>query len=100
MSGMSASSPHSAGAMQAGMGHMIMIKSFAFTTPMSVKAGSTVTVMNEDSETHTVTADSGNAFDVTAPPGKTVTFTAPSRPGTYPFHCSYHSEMHGTLHVR
>jgi plastocyanin len=26
--------------------------------------------------------------------------TAPSQPGEYPFHCSYHPNMHGTLIVK
>jgi plastocyanin len=29
-----------------------------------------------------------------------VTFTAPNKPGTYPFHCTYHSNMHGVLVVK
>lgn len=77
----------------------IHINSYKFQAPASVSAGSTVNVMNMDSEAHTVTADSGGAFDVKAPPGKTVSFTAPSKPGKYPFHCDYHSEMHGVLIV-
>jgi hypothetical protein len=27
-------------------------------------------------------------------------FTAPMKPGSYPFHCAYHSNMHGVLVVR
>ncbi len=57
-------------------------------------------VMNQDTETHTVTADTGSAFDVTATPGSSVTFTAPTKPGTYPFHCNFHADMHGTLTVK
>ena len=57
-------------------------------------------VMNQDTETHSVTADSGNAFNVTVQAGKTETFTAPDKPGSYPYHCSFHSDMHGTLRVR
>ena len=78
----------------------IMIEKFAYTTPASVSPGATVEVMNMDGSAHTVTADSGNAFDVKATPGKTVTFTAPTEPGTYDFHCTYHSNMHGTLVVK
>jgi plastocyanin len=82
------------------MKSMIMIKNFAFTGPTSVKAGSTVTVMNMDSEAHTVTADSSSGgFDVTVPAGATKTFTAPAKPGDYPYHCNFHSNMHGTLKV-
>jgi plastocyanin len=78
----------------------IHIEKFAYQTPPSVSPGATVSVMNMDGEAHTVTADSGNAFDVMATPGKTVTFTAPSTPGRYAFHCTYHSNMHGVLVVK
>jgi plastocyanin len=83
-----------------GMKGMIMIEDFTFSTPKSVAPGATVMVMNMDSETHTLTADSGDAFDLTIPPGKTAELTAPDKPGSYPFHCQYHSNMHGTLRVR
>jgi plastocyanin len=78
---------------------VITIKGFAFQTPASVSPGATVTVRNEDGTAHTVTADSGNAFDDQAGSG-TSTFTAPSRPGSYPFHCTIHPFMHGTLVVK
>jgi plastocyanin len=79
---------------------MIHISSFKYAVPASVAPGATVSVMNMDGENHTVTADSGNAFDVMATAGTTVTFTAPKKPGTYPFHCTYHSNMHGVLVVK
>jgi plastocyanin len=78
---------------------MIHIDTFKFMPPISVTAGATVSVMNMDDEAHTVTADSGKAFDVMAPGGQTVTFTAPTTPGKYPFHCTYHSNMHSVLIV-
>lgn len=78
---------------------VITIKSFKFSGASSVKAGETITVKNEDSEAHTVTADSGDAFDVKVLPGKTATFTAPSAPGSYAYHCTYHANMHGSLTV-
>ncbi|MCW2541503.1 MAG: copper ion binding protein [Frankiales bacterium] len=81
-------------------GVTIHISSFSYTTPTSVSPGATVTVMNMDGENHTVTADTGNAFDVKADADKTVTFKAPTKPGSYPFHCSYHSNMHGVLVVK
>jgi plastocyanin len=28
------------------------------------------------------------------------TFTAPAKPGSYPYHCEYHGSMHGTLIVQ
>jgi len=71
-----------------------------YETPASVSPGATVTVMNMDGEAHTVTADTGSAFDVKAAPGASTTFTAPTKPGTYAFHCTYHSNMHGMLVVK
>jgi plastocyanin len=29
-----------------------------------------------------------------------MTFAAPTTPGTYPFHCRYHANMHGVLTVQ
>jgi plastocyanin len=80
-----------------GAAQITIDSSFTFhTTP--VKAGSTVTVKNDASVTHTVTADGAGGFNVTIDGGKTATFTAPAA-GTYPFHCNIHTSMHGTLTV-
>jgi len=79
----------------------ITIKDFAFGDPITVSPGATVTVTNMDTADHTVTADQGQAFDAKVKGGGgTATFTAPSQPGTYAFHCAYHSSMHGTLTVK
>ena len=79
----------------------ISIKDFDYGAPITVSPGATVTVTNMDSAEHTVTADQGSAFDVEVKEnGGKGTFTAPSAPGTYPFHCTYHPNMHGTLTVR
>jgi plastocyanin len=78
---------------------VITIKDFAFTISTSVSPGAKVTVMNMDGLEHTVTADRGGAFDSPAPAGMS-SFTAPTTPGSYPFHCSIHPEMHGTLVVK
>jgi plastocyanin len=79
---------------------MIMIEKFKYTTPITVSPGAMVSVMNMDGESHTVTADSGNAFDDKATAGTTTTFKAPMTAGSYPYHCSYHSNMHGVLIVK
>lgn len=76
----------------------ITVKDFQFTTK-PVKAGATVTVHNNGPSQHTVTADDGG-FDVTVDPGKDATFKAPSKAGTYKFHCNIHTQMHGTLTVQ
>jgi plastocyanin len=79
---------------------MITIANFAFGDPVSVSPGATVMVMNSDPETHSVTADTGDAFDVTVEAGASATFKAPDEPGSYAYHCSFHSDMHGMLSVR
>ena len=91
------SSSGSKGSASTGGGATISIANFTFSDT-SAKAGSTVTVSNNDSTKHTVTADDGS-FDVTVDPGKSVTFTAPSTAGAVKFHCKIHSTMHGTLTV-
>jgi plastocyanin len=92
-----AASPHASG--MAASAPMIHIRKFAYMAPMSVGPGAKVGVMNMDGEAHTVTSDTPGAFDVKADPGMTTTFTAPTTPGRYPFHCTYHSTMHGVLIV-
>lgn len=88
------------GAVSAGAA-AITISNYAYQTPASVAPGAVVTVTNMDTVEHTVTADQGAAFDVEVKEnGGTATFTAPSQPGTYAFHCKYHPNMHGTLTVK
>lgn len=77
---------------------VITISDFAFDVPDSVPPGAQVTVVNEDSSFHTVTADDGT-FDEGARKGEPVTFTAPEEPGEYPFHCTPHPNMTATLVV-
>lgn len=76
----------------------ITIKNFAYKTSGTVKPGDTVMITNDDTEAHTVTADGAGGFDVKIPPGTTAELTAPAR-GSYKYHCTYHSDMHGTLVV-
>jgi plastocyanin len=91
------SSSGSSGAKKSGGTSGITIANFAFsTTP--VKAGSTVTVTNNDTTTHTVTSNDGTSFNMTIDAGKTKTFTAPAA-GSYDFHCNIHKTMKGTLEV-
>jgi plastocyanin len=79
---------------------MIHIDNYRYTVPASVSPGEKVSVMNMDGEAHTVTADSGAAFDDMATAGTITTFTAPTKPGSYPFHCAFHANMHGVLVVK
>ena len=89
-----------AGAVAAGA-PAITIKDFEYGAPLTVAPGAVVTVTNMDSAGHTVTADQGQAFDVDVQgSGGSATFTAPSAPGSYPFYCTYHPNMRGTLTVK
>lgn len=83
-------------------GALITIKDFAFhPATLTVAPGTKVTVINKDGATHTVTATSGKAFDTgEVKSGQTVTFRAPARTGAYPYICTIHPTMHGSLKVR
>lgn len=94
-----ASSAPASSASQAATVTKIEIKDFAYKVSAPAGAGSMVQVTNNDSEAHTVTADTDKAFDVTVQPGKTENFAAPNKAGSYKFHCEFHSNMHGTLMV-
>ena len=79
----------------------ITIKDFAYGDPLTVAPGATVAITNMDTAAHTVTADEGSAFDAEVKGGGgTATFTAPTKPGSYPYHCTFHPGMHGTLIVK
>ena len=80
----------------------IIIKNFQFSpSELTVAPGTKVTVKNEDGASHTVTSDQSHAFDTgNVAGGGTSTFTAPSKPGSYPYHCTIHQFMHGTLTVK
>ncbi|WP_405020500.1 cupredoxin domain-containing protein [Kitasatospora sp. NBC_00070] len=79
----------------------VTIKEFTFGPDnFTVSPGAKVTVVNQDSTAHTLTATGQGGFDSgTIGAGKTVTFTAPTKPGSYPFICSLHQFMKGTLTV-
>jgi plastocyanin len=79
----------------------IVISNFAYTVAAPLRPGQQVAIINKDDSNHTVTADANNAFDVRISGGGGLgTFTAPTTPGTYPFHCKYHANMHGSLTVQ
>ncbi|MBG6185456.1 plastocyanin [Arthrobacter sp. CAN_A214] len=76
----------------------ISIDNFVFSGPGTVNPGGEITVTNNDTEVHTVTADDGS-FDITVPGGQSATFTAPSSAGSYGFFCKFHGNMRGILTV-
>ncbi|GAA4622867.1 cupredoxin family copper-binding protein [Actinoallomurus vinaceus] len=78
----------------------VSIKSFAFTpASASVKVGTTVTWTNKDEEPHTVTADGGSFRSAPLTAGKTFRYTF-TKPGSYPYSCTIHPFMRGTVVVR
>jgi plastocyanin len=73
----------------------IVISGNAFT--VNPATAGTITVRNEDSTAHTVTADDGS-FDVTIEANSTAEFEVATA-GTYAFHCNIHPSMTGELVV-
>jgi plastocyanin len=78
-----------------------------FFTPdvLNIKAGTTVTFVNTDGNTHTVTSvkpgttDADGIFDSgMIKAGKTFTFTF-NNPGTYEYICMIHTHMRGTINI-
>lgn len=68
-------------------------------SPYTVKVGSTVTWVNKDGGTHTVTSSGSNLFDSgDMPAGGTYKYTF-TQPGTYQYYCTIHPWMKGTIVV-
>jgi plastocyanin len=65
----------------------------------TVKVGTTVTWVNKDSTTHTVTSLGSNLFDSgDLPLGASFSYTF-TQPGTYQYYCTIHPWMKGTIVV-
>jgi plastocyanin len=81
-------------------GNTVAIQSFAFSpASLTVKAGDTVVWTNMDSAQHTVTSDSGSELNsALLANGQTYSHTFTTA-GTYPYHCTVHASMHGTITV-
>jgi plastocyanin len=83
----------------------IKIVNFAFVPPtVTVRPGVEIVVTNDDSVTHTLTAQSSAsgspAFSTgNISPGSSAMFKAPLKSGSYPYLCSIHNFMMGTVVV-
>jgi plastocyanin len=78
----------------------ITIAGMKFGEPLTVPPGAQLTIKNDDSAEHSVTSDTAGKFDVEVEGKEQGTLTAPTEPGEYAFHCTYHPAMHGTLIVK
>jgi plastocyanin len=78
----------------------IDISNFMYSPAVvTVKVGSTITVINEDETEHTATSDSEGVFDTgTLTKGQSMRFKV-NKVGTFSYHCSFHAFMHGTIKV-
>ena len=78
----------------------IVVKDFTFSpTPLTVKAGSTVTWTNMDDEPHTVVSDTGVFKSGGMDTNESFSYKF-DKPGTYHFTCSIHPRMVGTVIVQ
>lgn len=67
--------------------------------PIRITVGSTVTWTNDHSLAHTATADSG-AWDTGAlATGATSSAITFNTAGSFPYHCRFHADMHGSVIV-
>jgi plastocyanin len=77
----------------------ILIRQFMFQpTTLTIKAGATVTWLNQDEEPHTVVSASGLFRSAALDTNEQFSFTF-RKPGSYPFVCSIHPQMIGTIIV-
>ena len=84
----------------AATGGQVVIKGFAFSpASITVKAGESVTWTTQDGTTHTVTADNAEFNSSNIASGATFTFKF-DKAGSYPYHCSIHASMKGTVVVQ
>jgi plastocyanin len=66
---------------------------------VAVKVGDTVTWVNQDAPQHDVVADNGEFKSQLFDKGQSFSYTF-TKAGTYPYHCSIHPGMTGTVIVQ
>ena len=88
-------------AVSTNLANTVVIKNFAFgPATMTVAPGTKITVVNQDKAPHTITAVNKSFDTGTILGGHSGVLTAPSTPGTYPYICTMHPSMTGTLIVQ
>lgn len=82
-----------------GSGNEVTISNYSFgPTTLTVKVGTTVKWTNQDTVAHTVTSDGGVFDSGNLPQGQSFSYTF-ATVGTFPYHCTYHAMMTGTIVV-
>ena len=77
----------------------VTISGFAFhPSALTVHVGDTISWTNDDSASHTATADDGSFDTGTLERGRSGSHTF-TRAGTFAYHCTIHPSMHGTVTV-
>lgn len=80
--------------------HAVSIQGFAFSpAALPIAVGDTVVWTNNDSASHTVTSDTGTELAGSLGNGQTyqhIFMTANS----FPYHCTIHTTMHGSVTVQ
>ncbi len=82
-----------------GVAQVIMTNRAYDPQEITVKVGDTVTWVNQDAPKHDVVADNGEFKSSLFDKGQSFSFTF-TAPGTYPYHCSIHPGMTGTVIVQ
>jgi plastocyanin/uncharacterized membrane protein YozB (DUF420 family) len=78
-----------------GQAVQVSLKDFAFVPKiLKVKAGTTVTFVNQDPVKHTVTSDTGLFDSGDILPGKSFSYTF-NQAGTFPYFCVFHGDKGG-----
>ncbi|HKU67211.1 MAG TPA: cupredoxin family copper-binding protein [Candidatus Baltobacteraceae bacterium] len=76
---------------------VVHMSDYAFKPQMlTVQPGDTVVFQNDDDVTHNVTADAFKSGDIAGGKSWKYTFT---KSGVYPYVCTYHPGMQGTITV-
>ncbi|MBI5681066.1 MAG: cupredoxin family copper-binding protein [Methanobacterium sp.] len=78
----------------------VLIQNFAFNpNNLTVKVGTTVTWINQESTTHDVISDDGTFSSPPINNGANYTFTF-TKAGEYPYHCGIHPSMKAKIIVQ
>ena len=81
-------------------GTVITIKDFKFSPdPLKAPAGATITIKNDDTTTHTVTADDKSFDSGEVANGTSGKITLPTKAATVKYHCQIHNFMKGSIEV-